>query len=77
LCARFERQREGFAGNCRNNPECFFVLRFDFILDGDCTSRSQFDKIDLRRVCMADLTTTGLGAGDRKTVVNGCRRNAE
>jgi len=46
----FQRQRAGFAGNRQNRDECFFVLRFDLISDGDCTYRSQFDKnaYDLR-----------------------------
>jgi hypothetical protein len=41
----FQRQREGSAGNRQSPHKCFFVLRFDLILDGDCTWPSQFDKI--------------------------------
>jgi hypothetical protein len=53
LCGRFQRQRAGFAEYRPNHHECFFVLRFDLILDGDCTQRSQFDKNRLRHACMA------------------------
>jgi hypothetical protein len=45
LYGRFQRQREGYVGNRQNHHKCFFVLRFELILDGDCASRSQFDKI--------------------------------
>jgi len=45
LYGRFQRQREGYVGNRQNHHKCFFVLRFDLILDGDCAWRWQFDKI--------------------------------
>jgi len=43
--AAFSVNVKVYAGNRQNHRKCFFVLRFDLILDGDCTGCSQFDKI--------------------------------
>jgi hypothetical protein len=66
LYGRFQRQREGSAGNRQNHQKCFFVCAFDLILDG--IAHGDRNSTKLPTPCLhgwpeAERCRTNFGAG--------------